>query len=155
MIFVFLPNMLKKLYVKLFSALLLAWYLMSIIGFDVHTCSRDGSSSIATFISGLTCADIHSEHSGCGDDHHCACEDEHDDCCKDDFKCLMITGVPSYDDYDFVDDFKPICHPFLSDFRSCQIYDLFNSYKSEDPVRYVSGLSLLEDIQSVLAVWRI
>lgn len=146
--------MLKKLSLKVFSVMLLVWYLMSIIGFDVHTCSKDGSSSVATFISGMTCSDIHAEH-GCGSDHHCSCDNDHDDCCKDDFKCLIITGVPSYDDSGFHDDCKPICHPFLSDIRLCLAYDHFRSYDILELIRPVSGFSLSDDSQSVLAVWRI
>ena len=54
--------MVRTVLIKLTSVLLTVWYLMSIIGFDVHTCSGSGCSFVTTFIEGMTCAEVHPEH---------------------------------------------------------------------------------------------
>ena len=62
MFFVTLHVDMKALLIKLSAMLMVLWYSMSIIGFDVHTCNGSGKSFIATFVSGTGCEDIHPDH---------------------------------------------------------------------------------------------
>ena len=97
----------NKVVIRVVAALLCVWYSMSIIGFDVHTCSRSGRSFVATFVQGLACEDIHPSHT-CSNSHCCAHHDDgccvpvHDasgmpsfassDCCSNDYQVICMTG---------------------------------------------------------------
>ena len=65
----------KEIVTKIFAALLVVWYLVGIIGFDVHTCSGSGRSFVVAFFEEMTCEEIHPEHS-C--DPAACCADEHE-----------------------------------------------------------------------------
>lgn len=82
--FVTLSVGMKGIMMKICAVLLVVWYCMSIIGFDVHTCKGTGRTFVATFAEGLTCADIHPEHhcapGQCGAAHASECC--HSDCCS-------------------------------------------------------------------------
>ena len=52
----------KKVCTKIFAALLVVWYLVGIIGFDMHTCNGSGRSFVVAFFEGMACEDIHPEH---------------------------------------------------------------------------------------------
>ena len=108
MFFVTLQIVMKRLAAQISAMLLVVWYSLSIIGFDVHTCNTSGETFIATIASGFTCDDIHPEH-----DHHkgchtgCGCHgkaketDESKDalgmksCCTGDFQVILLTGTRS------------------------------------------------------------
>ncbi len=106
----------KNLIIKILAALLTVWYSMSFIGFDIHTCNGSGRSFVVTFIEGLTCEDIHPEHScgkavcctggssscSCGDHHNTSCTIKAPSCCTNDYQVLAITGTVSshHDHYD-------------------------------------------------------
>ena len=90
----------KNVLTSISAVLLVVWYSLSVIGFDVHTCSGSGKTYIATFVSGFTCADIHPEHANAG----CRCCDSHKEdtsssrldrkpCCADDYQVILLTGV--------------------------------------------------------------
>ncbi len=105
----------KGVIIKVLAVVMTVWYSMSIIGFDVHTCSGSGRSFVSTFIDGLTCEEIHPEHS-CShvssrpSDHeaHSCCGDHHHDdkkpafvagsCCSTDYQVLQLTGIVPSDD---------------------------------------------------------
>ena len=89
----------KGLITKVFAALLVGWYLMSVIGFGVHTCMDSGKSFLVAFYEGAACEDIHPEHHcepaaccssarhdshehGCCDHHHASSgkHADHEDC---------------------------------------------------------------------------
>lgn len=175
MFFVTLHVDMKALLIKLSALLMVLWYSMSIIGFDVHTCSGSGKSFIATFVSGTECDDIHPDHvcgkgtcqakahhEGCCEAHSCAhgCSDEDCDgvkimnksCCTDDYQVIMLTGVPS-DDHGFR--YEAPCFTF------CPFVDLF----SESQKSYSQGLTAFlkpdllpdvrKDFQAVMNIWRI
>lgn len=95
----------KNLLTSLSALLLVVWYSLSIIGFDVHTCTASGEVYIATVASGFTCEDIHpashrtasgSGHSGCSC-CHCHKEDASrvasESCCSDEYHAIVLTGV--------------------------------------------------------------
>ena len=90
------------------AAFMLVWYSLSVIGFDVHTCSDSGETFIATVISGTACDDIHPEHEeptcSCCHGKHAHAEQEDNDslrtrpCCTDDWQMIYLTGLRSGDD---------------------------------------------------------
>lgn len=98
----------NNVHIRVAASLMTLWYCISIIGFDVHTCSASGRSFIATFVEGLSCQDIHPEHD-CDEGHccghsHCGCSgaDCEDSagtlvrpvsCCTDDYQVLTLTGA--------------------------------------------------------------
>ena len=107
MFFVPLQVDMRKVFTSLAVVLLGLWYLFSVIGFDVHTCTYIGKTFIATVASGFTCADIHPEqhehhscHKGCACGHHKHADDSQNgisgvkSCCSDDFQLILLTGTP-------------------------------------------------------------
>lgn len=73
----------KNIVKKYCSAILVLWYCVSIIGFDVHTCNGSGRSFLANFISGMNCADIHPGH---------VCGISHDEPCGHAARCSHYIG---------------------------------------------------------------
>ena len=159
-----------------FSALLLAlWYCFSVIGFGVHTCKASGRSFIATFVSGLSCEDIHPEHD-CASDHalvdghDCCCHhasekreaaccsaDVHmpeyspeDCCCSNDYHVLTITGnTIEEDDKNIVSMVMIECPVFLSmlDVPVCKDDDFYkHKYKPDSRSLYVRDILSLNSI---------
>lgn len=123
--------MMQKILTKVSACLLVIWYCLSIMGFDVHTCHAADHQFISTFIEGLTCEEIHSAHK-CG--HHCThhheCSDsqehfanhsdgliEETDCCTDDYHALSITGTRTEDDHHF--------HGSISCWHTAAVLDAF------------------------------
>lgn len=103
---------------KICAVLLVLWYCMSIVGFDLHVCNGSGRTFVTTFAEGITCADIHPEHR-CGHScHHesACCHQEPDccndrghesgisvdseDCCTDSYQVIVLTGCRAQDDSD-------------------------------------------------------
>ena len=144
----------RSLAVKICSVLLVLWYLMSVIGFNVHTCSGEGHSFVTTFIDGVTCADIHPEHH-CDDEHHCCEAEEHDDCCTDDFQVLSLTGLMSDDTQDYCGE---------SHFSGCPCVAVScielpqvcaDDFLLKDLYEPESGSAASDDVQSFFGIWRI
>lgn len=159
-----------------FSALLLViWYCFSVIGFGIHTCQASERSFVATFISGLTCADIHPEHKcdkglccsyashDCGGDHAhdggCCGHSEDDDmsvypasCCSNDYLALVITGCEN----DNEDRTGTMSDALAFHARNVAPEDFHYKITS---CKYFhkpdSGPWLNADIQSLLGIWRI
>ncbi len=175
MFFVTLHVDMKALLIKLSAMLMVLWYSMSIIGFDVHTCNGSGKSFIATFVSGTGCEDIHPDHvcskgtcqakahhEGCCKAHSCAhdCGDEDCDdlkimtrsCCTDDYQVIMLTGVPSDDDeFRYETPCFTFC-PFID--LSAGISDTF----CRGRMAFLKpGLlpDVRKDFQAVMNIWRI
>ena len=97
----------KKVFTSIAAVLFGLWYLLSVIGFDVHTCTSSGETYIATVASGFSCEDIHpSQHvqescrSGCTCHHKKPKKEEPQSslgmksCCSDDFQMILLTGTP-------------------------------------------------------------
>lgn len=111
MFFVHLQIEMKTVVLKISAFLMILWYCFSIIGFDIHTCKGSGETFVATFLSGMTCEDIHPEHR-CSEGHCCASSHrtccshsghectsfENESCCDDDIKVLILTGSRTDDD---------------------------------------------------------
>lgn len=82
------------------AVLLAAWYLLSVVGLDVHRDLEHGRTYVVCGLTGGDCEAIHPEHH-CHD-HDCAAEGEclsGEDCCSDDFEAVLSVGgapdVPS------------------------------------------------------------
>ena len=171
--FITLQVEMKGLATKIVAVLLLVWYSMSIIGFDVHTCSGSGRSFVVTFIEGLSCEDIHPEHKcdrdaccadsqGCCKSHNCCHHHSNADmsfraksCCSNDYQVLSLTGTS----LDSKDDERDLCgcgHCLSVLCESLELPDnllasgrIF-SYRMPDP-----GVGITSDGQSFFGVWRI
>ena len=149
----------RNVTLKISAVVLVACYLMSIIGFGVHTCMKSERTFVTAFVSSSACQDIHPEHH-CADSHHCCGHDEDalsfrpSACCSDDFVVLTVTGtIPSGE----------------NDHYGCPSGDFFNatgllseihplSVKSDHYMTIFpsdSGCIVSGDMQSVLGIWRI
>lgn len=168
-IFVTLQIEMKGIVTKFFAAMLVVWYLVGIIGFDVHTCSGSGRSFAVAFFEGVTCEDIHPEH--CCDPSAC-CADKHEthscccchcdgmtvsakSCCSDDYFALEIAGTVSQDDHRHYDECScghcPCLALHASEAASVYETNLITAYiLHPDP-----GVVQACDRQAVFSVWRI
>lgn len=161
--------MMRNVPIKISAVVLAVWYLMSIIGFGVHTCMGSQRSFLTSFVSGITCEDIHPEHR-CGGSGHCSGHDGCHDCghgheagipefgsapcCSDDFMVITLTGTAPSSENDFHG-----CHcghcPFAAELPS----DI-RTLSAESGTHKInpkpdSGLIAPGDVQSVLGIWRI
>lgn len=68
----------KNLGTRIFAAILVVCYSMSIIGFGVHTCSENNRSFLTSFITGVECEDVHPSEI-C--DAQCCSAAKHKNCC--------------------------------------------------------------------------
>ena len=178
MIFVNLQIGMKEKLLRLSAMLLVLWYCFSVIGFNVHTCRASGRSFIATFASGLSCSDIHPEHT-CGHGHSSCCQGHghsHDapsccqsdtpsccsshgelsfecqDCCDDDHLALRLTGCVN-EKTNPIDHVQQIPVHYLSDVHdSVHMVMAHRAFGLLLPVR---GLTVPWDYQSRLGIWRI
>lgn len=154
---------------KISALLLVVWYSMSIIGFDVHTCLSSGRTFIATFAEGISCADIHPEHHCCktecreihGHDCHetsscCHSEQEVDakKCCSNEYQVIHLSGCRSVSDTDSDDLDIRMVYPTINNIVSYIASVAFPAEKHQfwDPD---SGAIQPFDYQSVYGIWRI
>lgn len=161
----------KGLFTKITAVLLVVWYLMSIIGFDVHTCSGSGQSFVVTFVEGFSCEDVHPEHRCTKDlccsaekdschSHGCChhhpeqeCQLSAKSCCSSDYQVLALTGTSLDERNDGGEqNLTVIIHTVYSD-----IFEL-----GEHHTQLISHIPApdfspgrMPDIQAVLGVWRI
>ena len=175
--------MVRTVLIKLTSVLLTVWYLMSIIGFDVHTCSGSGCSFVTTFIEGMTCAEVHPEHvcdagSCCSEArdtqshsrHSChgECVNSHSDshcsggvelraksCCSNDYQVLHLTGTVSSEDSRHYDECS--CgHCLCVEFPLSMVPKPSATSSLFSHIhKSDSGLIAHGDVQSLLNIWRI
>ncbi len=166
----------KNVIIKILAILLAIWYSMSIIGFDVHTCSGSGRSFVVTFIEGLTCEDIHPEHS-C--DKASCCEHSNDvccsghaadcaeptfgdgttiaakSCCSNDYQVLTLTGTIASNDHEHFDE----CACGLCPCTDLPVYYMAGLCHEDNLIIYVpspgSGAESACERQAALRVWRI
>ena len=48
----------RNIVMKYLAALLVVWYSLSIIGFDVHSCTKTGETFVASIAAGVSCEDM-------------------------------------------------------------------------------------------------
>ncbi len=167
----------KTVIIKILAILLTVWYSMSIIGFDVHTCSGSGRSFVVTFVEGLTCEDIHPEHS-C--DRTSCCTHSHDNCCSghaencpepvsgsgmtiaaksccsNDYQVLTLTGTVVSNNHEHFDE----CACCLCPCTALPVYAVPELYhEGNNLLAYIagpdSGAESACERQAALRVWRI
>lgn len=152
----------KVLITKISAALLAGWYIVSVIGFGVHTCNEEGRSFVVAFYEEMTCEEVHPEHvshhSGCC---HC-CHEEVEglciraaSCCSNDYQALELTGAVISDDSrgDDVDVLRS--HPcpgvLMCSADSESVFRTTIKYVHEPGSGYEGGC----DRQALLSIWRI
>lgn len=172
----------KKVCTKIFAALLVVWYLVGIIGFDMHTCNGSGRSFVVAFFEGMTCEDIHPEHACspssccanehshgcCGHAHGEAAAGNHDDCqhcegisitaascCSNDYMALDVAGTLAQDDHRHYDECA--CGNCPCAVLHSAGTDLFAGNLSVKSYIWQlgSGVPVACDMQAVFGVWRI
>lgn len=171
--FISLQVEMKGIFTKIVAALLVIWYSMSIIGFDVHTCSGSGRSFVVTFVEGLTCEEIHPEHSCdkpscCADAHGCCqsqgCTHSHSgdvsristkSCCSNDYQVLALTGT-SLDDKD---NERNVCHCGHCPSPILPNVEMPDNILASGRIFFSKvsgpGVEMTPDGQSLFSVWRI
>lgn len=97
----------KNVMMKYVSVLMVVWYCLSIIGFDVHSCAKTGERFVASAIGGVECSDIHPghschEHGSCCAHHSESCHHdgesvEDSQCCTNDIHVLTDATLASSD----------------------------------------------------------
>ena len=162
MFFVFLRIRMKTVVMKISAIMLVVWYCMSIIGFDVHTCRESGRSFVTSSILGTECEDIHPDHhhdhccSGC--ENHSSSSDDcvsPEDCCTDDIQVLALTGSNINDSHRHYDECHCSLCPCVIEHMSV-IDDLRAGTQIQEIIPLPdSGLSATGDVQTFLGVWRI
>lgn len=161
--FISLRLVMKNVFLKYMSALLAVWYCLSIIGFDVHSCTSTGSTFIASVLAGTTCDDIHPEHD-CGGHKSCCCSHrcheempssknvkEDESCCTNEIEVLQSEGVTMSND----DIYSPFCFAYafvdvVNHYDALCRADMAVNLHYPDP-----GDFIVPDLQAVLSIWRI
>ena len=146
----------KSMFLKYISALLAVWYCMSIIGFDVHSCTSTGNIFVNSVLGGITCDDIHpdhdcSGHGSCCKSHKCCDHKTEDDCCTDEIEVLDSESVlTSDDDVCFLCGSEPVAAALFAS------YDLQPDFFRAE-ILYHPDPEYLKapDQQAVLGIWRI
>ena len=151
----------RKMFVKYASALLVLWYSLSIIGFDVHSCNSTGEVYVASLAGGITCEDVHPDHSckshgGCCCGHHEHGEGDHvgkSDCCTNDLQILELTGVYSSQQR-FSDDDHSFDHAFNVDLVAETVVPTLQrpllTY-----LRHPDSGVVVPDRQAFFSIWRV
>ena len=151
----------KSLMMKISAVLLVLWYCLSIIGFDVHSCTVTGSTFVNSVLSGVECEDVHPKHdccchgsccsSGCNHDHNTPAKENvsKKECCTNEIEVLDSEVVVSVEDDGF--DLSVANFAFVENDYVPLIYAQEASV-SENPD---SGNLRRPDIQAVLSIWRI
>ena len=162
--FVSLQAGMKNIFTSISALLLVVWYSLSVIGFDVHTCNASGEIYIATVAGGFSCDDIHPDgHKQTHHEHSCCkcCQSHQGDsdklktkpCCTDDYQVILLTGVRSAQDAE--DSYQQTLVETIniaeSDYSYSHIFDngLRAFYKPG------SGGLTPRDVQAVYNIWRI
>ena len=166
MFFVSLHPVMKKVVAQVSALLLVIWYSLSVIGFDVHTCSTSGETFVATSASGFSCEDVHPEHRH----HHgcrtgCACNKdsaEHDElsdsyakksCCTVDYQVITLTGTRTDDSHrDYSDLISSVAYAeAATDYSFFEIsISGFDAFYKPRP-----GTIAPRDVQASYNIWRI
>ena len=156
----------KNLLTKCAAIVLVLWYSLSVIGFDVHTCNGSGKAFIATIISGTGCDDIHPEHdtpsckccqkAGADQEDSCDASLRTKPCCTDDWQVISLTGVRAMKDKvleDYICDMQFSFNPALVH-DTCENLNL-NSNISRIFYRLLPGSVAIRSCQEAYGVWRI
>lgn len=160
MFFVPLQVGMKNVLTKVSALLLVVWYSLSVIGFDVHTCSKSGRTFIATVVSGTACEDIHPDHlkSACSCCHHHSDDAskgiDRKPCCTDDWQYIALTGMRTAENDnadDSADGLAPVYHHVsLQEAVAAVSFTTIPNFYNPD-----SGIPVPVDFQRAYNIWRI
>ena len=159
----------KNVFTSLTAILLVVWYSLSVIGFDVHTCSGSGETYIATVASGFTCEDIHPgpheksahhNHSCCGCCHsekYATADPEQgldaDPCCTDDFQVIMLTGTRGTDNQRNDEGAFQPTGTYVAEIHE---YDSYIFLSDQEVFLRPCDVGLVShDLQAIYNIWRI
>lgn len=169
----------KNVLTRLTAVLLVIWYSLSVIGFDVHTCSGSGETFVATVIGGTTCEDIHPEHhkeacscchhghtssqiagsqgvSGAeGTDHPHGTEMATRPCCSDDWQVILLTGCKTPEKHDHFDECQCGSCPCILDISTGYTHSRTDIHSLRAFHNPDSGKPLPPDVQQLYSIWRI
>lgn len=155
----------KNVFTGISALLLIIWYSLSVIGFDVHTCSGSGETYIATVIGGTECEDIHPEHvkKPCPCCHHHAEDHKEDDgqsiskkpCCSDDWQMIVLTGVRVTDERTVIAESTLQTAYLLPVLIAGNITSDFIPIGRWTIPKPDSGTLIKHNIQQIYGVWRI
>lgn len=148
----YLHAMLRNGIIKVVSLVLAIWYLLCVLGFNVHFCNVSGESVVESLVSGPVQGDV---HRGCPHDmqpgHHDR-ELSGKACCTDNIKVLSLTGREEDDN----DGCGPVCGHFLA---YVTIDGIYHQDASAVLLRRAQDCSIIPDIPdnifSLFSVWRI
>ena len=148
----------KNVVLKYVSALLAVWYCLSIIGFDVHSCTATGNIFVNSVLSGVSCDDIHPEHDCCGHGACCTHHTEEDglknadnQCCTNEIEVLDCEVVTSADEDDHVQLAQNMACVFVESNYDSHLF----AESSEFSYRPDPGRVWQPDCQALLNIWRI
>lgn len=80
--------------IKFLSFAMIVWYVLCVMGFDIHTCRHSGKTYMVSLVAATECADIHPDMQCNVHSADCHCDDVcKDGCCSDDIKVLSLTGT--------------------------------------------------------------
>ena len=166
----------KNLLTSLTAMLLVIWYSLSVIGFDVHTCSGSGESYVTTVIGGTTCDDIHPEHhkEACSCCHHghdsrqaAGAEGTEDadgtdgteiatrPCCSDDWQMIVLTGCKTQEKHNHFDECNCGHVPYILDISKGNIHSRTDIHSLRAFYSPDSGSFAQLDVQRSYNIWRI
>ena len=157
----------KNIGTRVFAAVFVIWYSLSIIGFGVHTCSSSNRCFLTTFISGDSCEDVHPADK-CGKaccekkshQHVCkSCCNQSDGpmlsqtkCCYDDYQQIVVTG--SGQNNGAKNFMMPLCLGVCADISSVSLDSL--SYSKGILARALpDSIVSMAKLRPLLSIWRI
>ena len=138
--------MMTNMPMKLCAVLMALWYLMSIIGFNVHICYS--SHHVSDHVSHVE------EH------QDCCCHHEDEDpkvafaCCSDEYHVLDVLGTVSSNENEIEGSVcadSQVCAGYVSDVCISINENRIHTISTLPD----SGLTAIGDVQSVLSIWRI
>ena len=137
-------------YTSTASVLLIAVYLLSYIGFSIHTCSCEGTTQISVLIGNPSCESLHTHIPiSKGDFHHC--EHHHDDgCCST--EVLVMTSEQTSPDHNTL--FSALSSGIVTYFS----YPEFEPFELDPLHSAETGFTPLASLRhclSYLSVWRL
>jgi hypothetical protein len=169
--FVSLQVGMKNVCTSLTAILMVVWYSLSVIGFDVHTCSGSGETYIATVASGFTCEDIHpGPHGKTAHHNHACCGCCHSEksetadpelgldknpCCTDDFQVILLTGTRGADEQRYSEASPQIYNFYVAEELTINPYSNLLLSDSKAFSGHYIGDIVSHNLQAVYNIWRI